>query len=582
MPNSVIIEHLSGSKAHRIEPFPMDGLTELSIGRTPGSSIVYDTGRDDAVSRDHAVIRVQQGDEPRFRIMDKGSKNGTLLNDQPITAEQEILPGDTVELGRGGPKFRFDVQPPMAHLVKRTRTYSTEGIGATRTIDMEDLAARAAAASQETNTVKPSIGRNTLMFELSKQKAQTNRTWMYVLAGVLGLVAIGGGGLVYQNHLTATKAQEDAAAKVAEARNEAASKIATATSALKAQMGMSAEDIARKYGNATVLIRTHWRLYDSKSGKPLYHRYLTRDKKRFPVYVKFKDRVFRWLTTDDENQSNVPIGTPPGMDTKGSGFVINEQGYIMTNKHVVYPWATGYSDKESLDDDVGLLYTYNTSEPPVPFHPSANRDLRDWKPGEDEGIVFKADKPVAIDDQFHSFEGRNDKLEVYFPGNPLSSAAKLVRPSAQADVAEIKVDTQQPLSYVTMADDDDVRVGEKVFVLGYPGFSSKTIAIIQSAEMGRIGQSQRQVLPEPTVTDGLVSQKSGGVQQQGQITTVGAMGETYQLTVPTSSGNSGGPVFNASGKVVGLFTYGLAGHETTTYAVPIHFARDLMKVQRSN
>ncbi|MBV9250368.1 MAG: serine protease [Acetobacteraceae bacterium] len=65
------------------------------------------------------------------------------------------------------------------------------------------------------------------------------------------------------------------------------------------------------------------------------------------------------------------------------------------------------------------------------------------------------------------------------------------------------------------------------------------------------------------------------------MTTVGAMGEAYQLTVPSASGNSGGPTFNAEGKVIGLFTYG-SRRETTTYAVPIKFARDLIQVQRAN
>jgi S1-C subfamily serine protease len=58
------------------------------------------------------------------------------------------------------------------------------------------------------------------------------------------------------------------------------------------------------------------------------------------------------------------------------------------------------------------------------------------------------------------------------------------------------------------------------------------------------------------------------------------MGDVYQLTVPSSAGNSGGPVFDAAGNVVGLFTYGTR-RETTTYAVPIKYGRGLFQVQRT-
>jgi S1-C subfamily serine protease len=59
------------------------------------------------------------------------------------------------------------------------------------------------------------------------------------------------------------------------------------------------------------------------------------------------------------------------------------------------------------------------------------------------------------------------------------------------------------------------------------------------------------------------------------------MGEIYQLTVPSGAGNSGGPVFDQQGKVVGIFTAGAPTRETTTFAVPIKFGIDLFKLQRT-
>ena len=52
-----------------------------------------------------------------------------------------------------------------------------------------------------------------------------------------------------------------------------------------------------------------------------------------------------------------------------------------------------------------------------------------------------------------------------------------------------------------------------------------------------------------------------------------------QLTInSTGAGNSGGPVFDSTGKVIGLFTY-ISGDATTrnSAAVPIKYGADLLK-----
>ena len=109
MVSNIIIHHLSGSKLDRAEQFSFDGVSELTIGRGPGTVIGYDPVKDIIVSRRHATIKVLGGAPPRFRIADLGSANGTFLNGQKLVHESELRPGDTVELGQGGPKFRFDV-----------------------------------------------------------------------------------------------------------------------------------------------------------------------------------------------------------------------------------------------------------------------------------------------------------------------------------------------------------------------------------------------------------------------------------------------------------------------------------------
>ena len=308
------------------------------------------------------------------------------------------------------------------------------------------------------------------------------------------------------------------------------------------------------------------------SGKPLYHKMFTLpDVGRLPAYIQLANgQILRWLTTDDENQTNRIMG----LRGRGSGFVISSQGFILTNKHVAAGWRTSYGEHENYK--AGVLYDFTQRQAPRIFDPSKRTELVNWIP--EKGPVFRVNVPVPVDGQLHVYEGRSDLLQVKFPGSPVGLAARLVRVSAEADVAEIRVDTEQALTTVDLSSGALVPVGEQVTVLGYPAFSAQTLALISSTEGGQLHQMVETV-PEPTVTTGNVSRISEGLQRVGAVETGSAMGELYQLTVPTGAGNSGGPVFDHDGKVIGIFTYGTA-RETTTFAVPIRFAIDLFKVQR--
>lgn len=96
-----------------------------------------------------------------------------------------------------------------------------------------------------------------------------------------------------------------------------------------------------------------------------------------------------------------------------------------------------------------------------------------------------------------------------------------------------------------------VNVGKPVYVLGYP----------LRATMG----------DEIKLTNGIISSKTGF---QGDIT-------TYQITVPVQPGNSGGPLFNSEGDVIGIINAKHTGAENASYAIKTNYLINLIQVMNS-
>lgn len=601
MPTRIIIRHLGGSKVNQVEQFPVDSFSELTIGREPGATILFDALRDDAVSRKHAVIKVEPGDPPHFKLSDLGSSNGTLLNGERISGETELLPTDTIELGAGGPKFVFDVEPRPSNLVARTRVINTGGSPATRVIDAAGTAPRttAAAAMPTEPVTRSSIGRNTVMRMISEQHQTTNRIVMYALAGVLVVIGLVAGALYYTGQSDVSEQVKQVAeqnAKVVGDQNAKLLEQAALIQQQQKQLGLGAQQIVDKYGNATVMVNMQWRLYDRETGKPLFHKVIEvptqKGTVKVPCYVDMgENKIYRWLTTEDADHLNYEVGETG----TGSGFVVSDQGLIVTNKHVAAGWLVNYTGVAGYEMGQGLLFKYQTKSLPDKqfgkelkermtfFDLSKNQgrfqQLASWQP-EEGGPIFANNQPVVIGKGTRSFEGKIEELSVRFPGSRLDVSARLVRVSTDADAALIRIDATQTLATVPLATDDNVKVGENVVVLGYPDFTAKNFAVVSTRENSE-GRRRVEVIPQPTVTTGNVSNISVASQQVGNITVVGSMGNVYQLTVPSGPGNSGGPVFDPDGQVIGLYTYGNSKREAVTYAVPIKYARDLMQMQRT-
>jgi hypothetical protein len=132
--------------------------------------------------------------------------------------------------------------------------------------------------------------------------------------------------------------------------------------------------------------------------------------------------------------------------------------------------------------------------------------------------------------------------------------AKVVIEDKNNDLSIIKIDDPSFTSLGTVPyiiANRSLDVGSSVFVLGYP----------LRATMG----------DEVKLTNGIISSKSGF---QGDVT-------SYQITAPVQPGNSGGPLFDAKGNIIGIINAKHVGAENASYAVKASYLMNLIDLMPS-
>ncbi len=157
------------------------------------------------------------------------------------------------------------------------------------------------------------------------------------------------------------------------------------------------------------------------------------------------------------------LGSPSNHPSLGSGFIIDPQGYIVTNRHVVHDADT---------------------------------------------VV------VSLSD-----------------GREMS--AQIIARDARTDLALLKVETKESLPFLKWGDSKSARVGDWVLVVGSPfGFGRSVSAGIISARARDISRSQTSLGEE-----GIMS---------------GYVDDLIQTDASINLGNSGGPMINTKGEVIGV------------------------------
>ena len=97
----VVLREIDGRLMVTGENYPLLPLT--SMGRAPTNTIPIN---DNFASSEHALVAMRNG---QWWVEDRKSRNGTLLNDLPVTEPMVVMHGDII--GIGNVKFRLELEP---------------------------------------------------------------------------------------------------------------------------------------------------------------------------------------------------------------------------------------------------------------------------------------------------------------------------------------------------------------------------------------------------------------------------------------------------------------------------------------
>ena len=163
------------------------------------------------------------------------------------------------------------------------------------------------------------------------------------------------------------------------------------------------------------------------------------------------------------------------------------------------------------------------------------------------GFVYKSDEKYGyILTNYHVIEDGKKYVVTFTDGT--ESDAELVNGDEYYDIAILKVDVSKIKKVATLGDSSNVELGDSVFTVGAP---------LGKEYMG-------------TITKGIIS----GVNRMVtvKLTSGSYLMEVIQTDASINSGNSGGPICNIKGEVIGITSSKLMGTgvEGMGFAIPIN------------
>jgi S1-C subfamily serine protease/DNA-binding NarL/FixJ family response regulator len=277
--------------------------------------------------------------------------------------------------------------------------------------------------------------------------------------------------------------------------------------------GKFAQTIIQSYEPSVCLIHVVLAFRDRASGLKLHYAGVTSSGE--PATDEHKNPLVSLTGNGPEIQ----------LDAFGTGFLVSDTGQILTNHHVAEPWWQNDELKEMLD----------------------------------QGL-----EPVIAE------------MTAYFPGVTRGISLNTEKISSAADVAVVKGNVSGlGIKQIALADGRRSAVsGGAVVLLGYPTAldailaraGAETLQSIATASKGDPKQVMEELAHRRLIRP---------------ITTQGHIGDVLPDKIvydaQTTSGGSGGPLFNNEGKVIGINFAMVREFGGSNFAIPVAYGKSLLR-----
>jgi DNA-binding response OmpR family regulator len=315
------------------------------------------------------------------------------------------------------------------------------------------------------------------------------------------------------------KKSEDLRSQIATSKTEEASTLQSQLAAVDSRLqkleteGKAAQTIIQSYEPSVCLIHVVLAFREHTTGMRLHYAGMTSSGEP---------------ATDEHNNPLLSLtgsGPEVHLDVFGTGFLVSASGQILTNHHVAEPWWQNDDLKEMLD----------------------------------QGL-----EPVIAE------------MTAYFPGVPRGVAINTEKISSAADVAVVKGNVSAlGIKQIALADGRRSAVsGSSVVLLGYPTAldailaraGAETLQSIATASKGDPKQVMEELARRNLIRP---------VTTQGHIGDI--LPDKIVYDAQTTSGGSGGPLFNNEGKVIGINFAMVREFGGSNFAIPVTYGKSLLK-----
>lgn len=271
--------------------------------------------------------------------------------------------------------------------------------------------------------------------------------------------------------------------------------------------------------------------------------------------------------------------TPTPYDTylSGSGFVVNPDGYIITNSHVVSTVEVRQALAAQLAASILIRKALSLTPAESAKLTALSQNASTYQKLAADGIQYITDhlslgtptiavvRPSTSEQAATTSSAYNAKLTSQLASTMKAQAASLMRSGIPAkvvyendqflddekDVALIKIE-ESGLPALELGNSTPAQEGQPIFVFGFPS----------TADLSGLAT-------HPSLTSGTVNALADSTQRTFKY---------IQTDASISPGSSGGPMLDASGNVIGVITVEKAdaSGNTFAFAIPASLVQDVL------